>query len=160
MGKVTNYLNHLYFKRAAAEIIDSSIELASGCLGGYFGAMVAALTVVLEGVSPHATQRAIWTGLISGFISWTLGSSWINRVLVQGISRSSFGKKIMNLEIVSTGEAISWTVMMKYWASASLFGPLKIVSSLDTSSFAPVYSIHAKPAVGVQKTTDSEKKAA
>lgn len=161
-----NILNNIYVKRIIAGTIDFSIELGSGLLGGYFGAMMAALVIVLQDVPPAATQKAIWTGMSFGFFFWCVTVSWVNRVLVQGFSRASIGKRFMELEIVSTGEPISWTVMMKHWMSATLIGQLKVVSSLDLSGVAPVYSIHSKPATAAAKIPSvaseesSDKKAA
>ena len=115
---------------------------------------MAALVIVLGDVSPAATQKAIWTGMFFGFFFWGLTVSWLNRVLVQGYSRASIGKKYMNLEIISTGAPISWEVMVKYWVTASFSGELTVVSTQDVTSIAPVYSIHSKP------VESSDKKAA
>lgn len=152
----------MYLRRFIAWAIDLGIELGGGILGGYFGAMTAALVIVLHEVSPVATQAAIWTGMSFGFLFWGLAVSWVNRVLIQGMSRATFGKKFMNLEIMSTGAPINWETMMKHWISASLIGKIQVVSSLDVSKLAPVYSIHSKPAVGeaARSEESSDKKAA
>ena len=162
-----NYFNHIYIKRVIAGAIDVSIELGSGLLGGYFGAMMAALVIVLNQVSPASTQTAIWSGMGFGFFFWAITASWMNRVLVQGMSRATIGKKMMDLEIISTGAPISWQTMMKHWISVSMVGDIKIVSTLDTSKLAPVYSIQAKPSTPAVARTEaaneeesSDKKAA
>lgn len=147
--------HQLPLRRFLASMVDFVIELGGGFLGGYFGAMLAALVIVLNEVNPQTTQKAIWTGMISGFIFWGLSISWVNRVLIQGISRASIGKKIMDIEIISTGEPISWSLMMKHWVSASLWGPIRVVSSLDQQNLARVYSISQKPS-----ESSSDKKAA
>jgi len=74
------FLNHIYVKRAIAAGIDFGIEVAAGFLGGYFGAMVAALVIVLYDVSPMATQKAIWSGMGFGFLFWSMAASLLNRV--------------------------------------------------------------------------------
>jgi len=147
--------NHLYTRRVMASLIDISIEAVGGLLGGYFGAMIAALVIALKDFSGSSTQKAIWFGMICGFIFWGTATSWLNRVLVQGVSRASFGKKIFNLEIVSTGTPISWRSMNQYWISFSMVSEFKIVSSLDQSQLAPVISINSKPAVA-EKSADKK----
>ena len=161
------FLNNIYIKRIIAGMVDFGIELGGGLLGGYFGAMMAALVIVLNPVSPAATQTAIWSGMGFGFFFWAIAVSWVNRVLVQGMSRATIGKKIMDLEIISTGAPISWEIMMKHWMTASLIGEVKVVSSLDVSKLAPVYSIQAKPIVFAKEHSEtavgdetSDKKAA
>jgi hypothetical protein len=144
-----NIFNNIHVKRFIAGTIDFGIEFGGGLLGGYFGAMMAALVIVLQEVSPAATQKAILTGMGSGFVFWYVIVSWVNRVLVQGFSRASIGKRFMELEIVSTGDPVSWAVMMKHWMSATLVGKISVVSSLDQTGMAPVLSIHSKPATTV-----------
>ena len=147
MNSDFNIFNHIYVKRFFAASIDFGVEFGSALLGGYFGAMMAALVIVLGDVSPAATQKAIWTGMCFGFFFWGLAVSCLNRVLIQGYSRATIGKKYMNLEVVTTGSPISWEVMFKHWVTASFSGELRVVSSLDFTSVAPVISIHSKPAV-------------
>lgn len=162
MAAERHFITNMYLRRFIAWAIDLGIELGGGILGGYFGAMMAALVIVLHEVSPAATQAAIWTGMSFGFLFWGLAVSWVNRVLVQGMSRATFGKKFMNLEIISTGAPINWETMMKHWISASLIGELEVVSTLDVSKLATVYSITAKPAVkdATASEDSSDKKAA
>jgi len=161
------FFNNIYIKRIIAGVIDFCIEFGCGLLGGYFGAMMAALVIVLNPVSPTATQTAIWSGMGFGFFFWAIAVSWMNRVLVQGMSRATIGKKMMDLQIISTGAPISWEIMMKHWISASMMGELKVVSTLDLSKLATVYSIQAKPIAivkdhseGVVVDESSDKKAA
>lgn len=146
----------LPLRRFIAAFVDFFIEMGGGCLGGYFGAMLAALVLVLHEVTPEMTQKAIWTGMVSGFVFWSLSVSWINRVLIQGMSRASIGKKIMDIEIISVGEPISWKLMMQHWLSVSLLGPIRVVSSMDSSNLAQVYSIQQKSS----PQSDTDKKAA
>jgi hypothetical protein len=162
MAIESKFITNMYARRFIAWAIDLGIELGGGLLGGYFGAMMAALVIVLHEVSPAATQAAIWTGMSFGFLFWGLAVSWVNRVLVQGMSRATFGKKFMDLEIVSTGAPINWESMMKHWISASFIGEIRVVSSLDTSQLAQVYSITDRPSVTEVATTaeSSDKKAA
>jgi hypothetical protein len=150
------FFNHIYVKRTIAASIDFSIEVVSGFLGGYFGAMLGALVVVLKNVSPAATQKAVWMGMGFGFLFWLIAVSWVNRVLIQGMSRATIGKRIMNLEIVSTGPAISWPVMMKHWLSVSLMGEVTVVASNDQTKIAPIIPLSPKTAAA----EDSNKKKA
>lgn len=145
----------LWFRRILAAGIDFGVELLCGVMGSYFGAMVAALTMILHEVSPQATQRFIWTGMVSGFVFWYLSASWINRVLIQGISRASFGKRLMEIEIISLGAPISWSVMMRHWITAAMVGEIRVVSSRDRQNLAPIYELK-KPADRVSQ----DKKAA
>jgi hypothetical protein len=154
---VDAFFNHVFVKRAIASGIDFSIELAAGLLGGYFGAMVAALVIVLHRVSPAATQKAIWGGMGFGFLFWLVTASWVNRVLIQGMSRATIGKRMMNLEIVSNGPAISWTVMMRHWISGSLMGEVKVVMADESSVMATVVQLQPKKPA---QTETEEKKAA
>ena len=151
-----NLLNNTYVRRFVAGAIDLGIEVGSGFLGGYFGAMMAALVIVLHEVSPVSTQKAIWTGMIFGFLFWSFAVSWVNRVLIQGMSRATTGKKFMNLEIVSTGAPISWETMMKHWLSVTLIGEVKVISTFDVSKLAPVYSINTKPAAVTEESSDKK----
>jgi hypothetical protein len=52
--------------------------------------------------------------------------SFVNRVLIQGISRASIGKKLFHLELTSPAEDLSWSRMMYRWVlsigSTSFFG--------------------------------------
>ena len=165
MALETRFINNLYLRRFVAGVVDFGIEMGGALLGGYFGAMMGALLIVIRHVSPEATQKAIWTGMVFGFVFWGAAASWMNRVLVQGMSRASVGKKLMDLEIVSTGNPITWEVMMKRWISIGFVGDISVVSSLDQSNLAPVISIQSKPAPQVAPAADtadtqSDKKAA
>jgi hypothetical protein len=154
---VDAFFNHVLVRRAIASGIDFTIEVAAGFLGGYFGAMVAALVIVLHRVSPAATQKAIWGGMGFGFLFWMLAASWVNRVLIQGMSRATLGKRVMNLEIVSNGPAISWSVMMRHWVSGSLMGEVKVVLIHESTEVATVIPLQPKKASPAQ---EEEKKAA
>lgn len=109
--------NRHILRRAGAGAVDFTIELAGGLLGSYFGALLAAFATMLHpGVQPEAMQHSIWSGFGFGFAFWVLAISFLNRVLIQGISRASIGKKIFQLELVSTGEPLSWRQMSIRWA--------------------------------------------
>ena len=149
--------NHIFARRVLASLIDFSIEVAGGFLGGYFGAMIAALVIAIRGYSSADSQNAIWTGMICGFIFWGLAASWLNRVLIQGISRSSFGKKMLNLEIITKGAPVGWKSMNRNWISFSMGSDFQVVSSLDQSQMAPVISINGN---SVNKEKAEDKKAA
>lgn len=138
------FINHIYFKRVVAAGIDFSIEVFGSLLGGYFGAMVAALVIVLKETNPMLTQKAIWTGMVAGFFFWGVAVSWVNRVLIQGLSRASIGKKLMQLEVISKGEPIDWKMMMKHWLTAGLAGELAVISILDAENLAPVIPLRPK----------------
>jgi hypothetical protein len=150
------FFNHIYVKRAIATGIDFTIECVGALLGGYFGAMVAALVIVMTEANPRITQKAMWTGMVAGFLFWGITTSWMNRVLIQGISRSSIGKKLMQLELVSYGAPISWKSMMRHWVTGSLISELTVVSSLETDKLAPVIPLKPKTV----QDQSNEKKAA
>ncbi len=105
----------ILFRRLGAAAIDFTIEVSGGLLGSYFGAMVAALVVAIRNETPDEMQLSIWNGFGFGFVFWTLAISFLNRVLIQGLSRSSVGKKIFKLELISTGVPLTWTTMMNRW---------------------------------------------
>jgi uncharacterized RDD family membrane protein YckC len=89
--------------------------------------MVAALvTVMTPNVAPESMQLSIKSGFGIGFAFWALSISFLNRVLIQGISRASIGKKIFKLELVASGESLTWPRMMYRWilsiGSLSIFG--------------------------------------
>ena len=110
-------LNRHLIRRTGAGAVDFTIELAGGLLGSYFGALLAAFATMLRpGIEPEAMQHSIWSGFGFGFAFWVLAISFLNRVLIQGISRASIGKKIFQLELVSTGEPLSWRQMSIRWA--------------------------------------------
>ena len=105
-------------KRTAATILDGTIEILGGFLGSYFGMMVAALLVSLREGPADQMQASMWSGFGFGLIFWTLSLSFLNRVLIQGLSRSSIGKKIFNLELISVGKPITWFTILKRWVMA------------------------------------------
>lgn len=107
--------NSFLAKRVGAGLIDGAIELWGGILGSYFGAMVAALTTALRNGPAEEMQSSMWSGFGFGFVFWTLAISFLNRVLIQGVSRASIGKKVFKLEIISTRDPLTWTTMTKRW---------------------------------------------
>lgn len=96
--------------------MDASLELFGGLLGSYFGAMVAALvTAMNQDAGAEAMQSSMRSGFGIGFAFWAISISFINRVLIQGISRASIGKKIMKLEISSLGASLTWNQVAMRW---------------------------------------------
>lgn len=97
-------------------MVDWMIELSGGLLGSYFGVMVAALfTAMNREVTPQHMQSSIKSGLGLGFVFWALGISFLNRVLIQGISRASIGKKLFKLELISEGGPLTWSKVTARW---------------------------------------------
>ncbi len=105
----------ILFRRLGSAAIDLTIEVTGGLLGSYFGAMVAALVMAMRNESSDQMQISIWNGFGFGFVFWTLAISFLNRVLIQGLSRSSIGKKVFKLELISTRKPLTWNTMMKRW---------------------------------------------
>jgi uncharacterized RDD family membrane protein YckC len=96
--------------------MDASLELFGGLLGSYFGAMVAALvTAMNQDAGAEVMQSSMRSGFGIGFAFWAISISLINRVLIQGISRASIGKKIMKLEISSIGAPLTWNRIALRW---------------------------------------------
>jgi uncharacterized RDD family membrane protein YckC len=60
-------------------------------------------------------QSSIKSGFGIGFVFWALGVSFLNRVLIQGISRASIGKKFFKLELISDTNSLTWTRVMSRW---------------------------------------------
>jgi hypothetical protein len=114
----------LVVRRIAAGIVDGMIEVVGGLLGSYFGVMVAALLVAMQNEPPEELQRSMWSGMGFGFVFWALSISFLNRVLIQGLSRSSIGKKLFKLEVISTDSSLTWTTMMTRWVMS--YGSLVI----------------------------------
>jgi uncharacterized RDD family membrane protein YckC len=99
-----------------ATLMDATIEFFGGLLGSYFGAMVAALvTAMNQDAGAEAMQSSMRSGFGIGFAFWAISISLINRVLIQGISRASIGKKIMKLEIASSGAPLTWNRVALRW---------------------------------------------
>lgn len=96
-------------------MIDGMIEIAGGLLGSYFGAMVAALVIALRNETPTYMQESIWNGVGFGFVFWMFSISFLNRVLIQGVSRSSIGKKVFKIELVSAVGPLTWGTVTKRW---------------------------------------------
>ena len=115
---------NIHIRRIGAGIIDGIIEISGGLLGSYFGAMVAALVVALKSDSPAVMQTSIWNGVGFGFVFWMFSISFLNRVLIQGVSRASIGKKIMGIEIVSAVGPLTWGSVTKRW----LFGYVSLLT--------------------------------
>lgn len=105
----------LMFRRAGSSIVDGAIELSGGLLGSYFGVMVAALLVAVQNEPAEQLQHSMWNGMGFGFVFWSLSISFINRVLIQGLSRASLGKKLFKLELISSGQPLTWNTMMTRW---------------------------------------------
>ena len=110
----------LLARRIAAGLIDFSLEIGSGLLGSYFGAMLAALVVAIKDQSPEIMQASIWNGFGFGFVFWSLSISFLNRGLIQGLSRSSIGKKIFKLELISCDQPLTWGVVTRRWVLSIL----------------------------------------
>lgn len=102
-------------RRIGAGMVDGFIEVTGGLLGSYFGAMVAALVVAMKGDTPAQMQASIWNGVGFGFVFWMFSISFLNRVLIQGVSRSSIGKKVFKIEIVSAVGPLTWGSVTKRW---------------------------------------------
>lgn len=105
----------LLARRFAAGFVDWTIEFSGGLLGSYFGALVAALVIAVQGAPAEQMQSSMWNGFGFGFVFWTLSVSFLNRVLIQGVSRSSIGKKMFKLELIATQSSLTWTRVMKRW---------------------------------------------
>lgn len=105
----------LVSKRVAAGLVDLSIEFMGGALGSYFGAFLAALASTLGEHTAEEMQESIWNGLGFGFAFWMLSVSFVNRVLIQGISRASIGKKIFGIEVVSIASSYTWGLVLRRW---------------------------------------------
>jgi len=104
------------FRKIGASLVDGIIEFSGGMLGSYFGAMVAALvTVMNQNADPELMQRSMKSGFGLGFIFWALAISFINRVLIQGISRASIGKKLFKLELISGSAPLTWSRVVSRW---------------------------------------------
>jgi uncharacterized RDD family membrane protein YckC len=117
----------LLLRKIGSSVVDGALELTGGLLGSYFGAMVAALvTVMTPNVAPETMQHSMKSGFGIGFAFWALSISFLNRVLIQGISRASIGKKVFKLELTTSGEPLTWTRMTYRWVlsigSLAVFG--------------------------------------
>ena len=107
---------HYILRKIGATFVDYTLELSGGLLGSYFGAMVAALvTVMNQDVNPKMMQSSIKSGFGIGFVFWALGISFVNRVLIQGISRASVGKKVFRLELISDSNSLTWSRVISRW---------------------------------------------
>jgi hypothetical protein len=104
-----------FARRVGASGIDFSIEFFGGALGAYFGIIVAALLTALKDEPPTAMQTSIWHGFGFGFLFWAVSVSFINRVLIQGVSRASLGKKYFKLEL-SSEKDLTWAGVFTRWA--------------------------------------------
>lgn len=102
-------------RRLGAGMIDGMIEISGGLLGSYFGAMVAALVIALKDESPGHMQASIWNGVGFGFVFWMFSISFLNRVLIQGVSRASIGKRVFRIELVSAVGPLTWGTVTKRW---------------------------------------------
>ena len=105
----------IIFRRIGSCLVDWTIEVAGGVLGSYFGVMLAALTVAMKDGPAEEMQSSMLSGLGFGFIFWTLSISFLNRVLIQGVSRASIGKKVFKLELISTTKPLDWSTVITRW---------------------------------------------
>ena len=111
---------NIVLRRMGSGVVDLAIELGGGLLGSYFGMMVAALLIAVKNEPAEQLQASMWNGLGFGFIFWALSVSFMNRVLIQGVSRASIGKKLFKIEIMSTAQPLTWTTMMKRWVLSTV----------------------------------------
>ena len=111
--------NILLAKRIGSMIVDASLEFGGGLMGSYFGAMVAALVTALRHHDPVVMQESIWRGFGFGFVFCSLAISFVNRVLIQGLSRASLGKKFFKIELV-TSKPFTWQLMISRWILAQV----------------------------------------
>ncbi len=103
-------------RRIGSSLVDGALELTGGLLGSYLGAMVAALvTVMHEEAAAETMQSSMKSGFGIGFAFWALSISFLNRVLIQGISRASIGKKLFHLELVSARDSMTWGRVTGRW---------------------------------------------
>jgi hypothetical protein len=105
----------LWLRRAAASMVDLTMELTGGLLGSYFGAMVAALVTAIRATAPEQMEQSVRSGFGLGFAFWALSISIVNRVLIQGLSRASVGKKLFKLELISSTAPLTWSGMFTRW---------------------------------------------
>ena len=87
-------------------------------MGSYFGALVAALVTAMADGPAEQMQRSMWSGFGFGFVFWTLSISFLNRVLIQGLSRSSIGKKVFKLELISSTGHLTWSAVITRWVAS------------------------------------------
>ncbi len=124
-------------RRFAAAVLDWGIEFTGGVMGSYMGAMIAALVTAMKDAPAEQMQSSIWSGLGFGFVFWTLSISFLNRVLIQGVSRSSLGKKVFKLELISTQGELTWNVVMTRWVAS--FISLGFHDLIAHTDVVPVY---------------------
>ena len=105
----------LWFRRIGSVVVDISLELTGGLLGSYFGAMVAALVTAMKNGAPEQMEHSMKSGFGIGLAFWAISVSFVNRVLIQGLSRASIGKKLFHLELISSAEPLTWSTMIKRW---------------------------------------------
>jgi hypothetical protein len=105
----------ILFRRTSANLLDCTIEISGGFLGSYFGMMMAALFVSVKDGPADQMQHSMWSGFGFGLVFWTFSLSFLNRVLIQGLSRSSIGKKFFGLELISVGKPLTWHTMVGRW---------------------------------------------
>lgn len=105
----------LVAKRFSSAVVDWTIEIGGGVLGSYFGVMVAALLMAVRNEPADELQHSMWNGMGFGFVFCSLSIGFINRVLIQGLSRASLGKKLFKLELISSGGPLTWTTMLTRW---------------------------------------------
>jgi hypothetical protein len=106
---------NLWFRKISASAVDLTMDFTGGVMGSYFGAMVAALVTAMKSGAPEQMEHSVKSGFGLGFAFWALSVSFVNRVLIQGISRASIGKKLFKLEVISTDAPLTWTSVMSRW---------------------------------------------
>ncbi len=132
MGVGQSYL----LKKIGAGVLDGGIEIFGGLLGSYFGLMLAALMTAMDpNAAPETLRGSMFSGFGFGFAFWAVSISFLNRVLIQGISRASIGKKVFGLELISTGNPISWQTIIGRWVlslgSYAVFGAGYVYALFD-----------------------------
>ncbi len=109
-------------RRVFAASFDLGLELGGGFLGSYFGALIAALAITLRSENPVGIQSSIWSGMQFGFVFCFFAISIVNRIVIQGLSGASLGKKLFKLEIQARAGSLSWSMMFKRFLLSHVLG--------------------------------------
>ncbi len=87
-------------QRLLAYIIDTIFSTAAQFGGAIFGAVVAGM--ILGANQPkEAQENAISAGMVLGMYFWALVFGVFNSILLQGLTGSTLGKRIVGIQVVS-----------------------------------------------------------
>lgn len=120
---MNRYLHAPGSLRAIAILVDLSVIYFIQFIGAYLGGFLATFAASFHSVEPM--ERVVAQGMFFGLVFWGAVAIFLNFIVLQGLSGSSFGKHLFHLQVVSsTGNAFG----MREATFRTLLAPFSVLS--------------------------------